>query len=427
MSGVRIAWRPEWLGGRLMTRRIGRPLDRIAVRGPIAAELGSEEQRRLRTYLLANLIGVLSAVICLPVVGLTVADVPEVWTDAGLLAFAAIVLLYGWAALRRKQAERAVLAILSANWVAALGTTYVTPWLLPVNVLAVLLPIMVMFMFLSRRLLAPTIALAVVASAGVAAVGMLREGATDPPLIWLSDAVVIGFVPVIAVIITIGVRHAYSRLAEHAHQLQVSRARVVAAGDAARRRLERDLHDGAQHRLVAMSVQLSRVGRLLQQDPGRVPDALAELEAELHDTIANLREVTHGLYPPLLAARGLGPALAAAIRRVPLPTTLDVDGVTRYPAELEAAVYFCCLEALQNVVKHADASSAAVTITTMPSLEFAVSDDGVGFSDPQQAAGTGLANMADRIGAVGGRLEISSVPGQGTVVNGTFPEVNSLR
>jgi hypothetical protein len=164
MSGIRIAWRPEWLGGSTIARRTSSWVERAAIRGPGDADPGAEERRRLRTYLLANLVGVMSAVIGLPILGLTVVDVPEIWADAGFLALAAIVLSLGWRWLSRGRVDQAVLAILVANWTAALGTTYVTPWLLPVNVLAVLLPIMVMFMFLSRRLLVPTIGLAVVAS-----------------------------------------------------------------------------------------------------------------------------------------------------------------------------------------------------------------------------------------------------------------------
>jgi signal transduction histidine kinase len=382
------------------------------------------DTRRLRTYLLANLVGLGSAVVCLPLVGLTVVTDSrsrELWTDVAILALSFVVLSAGWLAVRARRFGWAVVACMVANWTAALGTTYATPWLAPVNELAVLLPVMVMFMFLPRRLLTLMVGLAVAIAGAVAALSELRPNTIDPPDRWLAATVVIVFVPIVATIITVGVRHAYQRLAERAEQLRVSRARVVVAGDAVRRRLEQDLHDGIQHRLVSMSIRLNRVGQLVTGDPDRVAAAVAELSRELEQAIDDLREVSHGIYPPLLAARGLGPALASAIRRLPLPVTLEADGVQRYPADVETAVYFCCLEALQNVVKHARATNAEVTIVSGPDLRFTVADDGLGFAANAGPDGAGIANMADRIGSIGGAVEIRSAPGRGTVVVGAVP------
>jgi signal transduction histidine kinase len=206
-------------------------------------------------------------------------------------------------------------------------------------------------------------------------------------------------------------------------ELEASRARIVAAADAERRRMERDLHDGAQQHLVLLNLKLGQLGRMIESDPG----AAAKLAAELRDDVgraqAELRDLAHGIYPQALAQDGLRAALRETVARGPLRATLDCDGIGRYGPEVEAAVYFCCLEALQNAAKHAgDQAKATVSLTTGDdTLCFEVADDGRGF-DPQDAqTSAGLQNMRDRIGALGGTLEVHSAPGAGTTVTGTVP------
>jgi signal transduction histidine kinase len=212
-----------------------------------------------------------------------------------------------------------------------------------------------------------------------------------------------------------------AELRERNAELAASRARIVSAADASRRRLERDLHDGAQQHLVGLSVKLGLAGQIAQDSPDAVTGLIEDLRADVRAATAALRELAHGIYPPLLRDQGLAPALRAAAGRGPLDCRLDVDG-GRFPSELEAAVYFCCLEAMQNAGKHAG-PEATVTVTVRSGAEalaFSVMDDGVGF-DPSAAAGHGFENMRDRLGAFGGTLEVVSAPGAGTTVTGTLP------
>lgn len=212
-------------------------------------------------------------------------------------------------------------------------------------------------------------------------------------------------------------------LERRAEELRASRARIVASADAERRRIERDLHDGTQQRLVAVMARLGEARRLLAAGEQRAQATLAEATAELEGTVDELREVAHGIYPPLLSDSGLAEALAAAASRVPLKCHVIARGVTRHPREVESALYFCCLEAVQNAVKHAG-RGAEVSIRLVQEdarLTFAVEDDGAGFDPAQRRPGMGLTNMGDRLGAVGGRLQVESAPRQGTRVIGTVP------
>ncbi|CAN5582854.1 hypothetical protein BH10ACT3_BH10ACT3_13780 [soil metagenome] len=206
-------------------------------------------------------------------------------------------------------------------------------------------------------------------------------------------------------------------------ELQASRARIVAAADESRRRIERNLHDGAQQHLVAMAVKLGLARKLLEKDPAMADGLLEELRADVQITVGELRELAHGIYPPLLRDRGLGEALRAAGNRSPLPTTVEAEDVGRFDTDLEAAVYFCCLEAMQNAAKHAgERATLQVTVVRSPDhVEFSVRDDGAGFEEGVFVGGHGFMNMEDRLGAIGGRLSVASAPGQGTTISGTIP------
>ena len=203
--------------------------------------------------------------------------------------------------------------------------------------------------------------------------------------------------------------------------LRASRLRLVRAQDEERQRIERNLHDGAQQQLVALMVQLS----LLEDsagDSGEVRQVTGQLRAGLRAAIDDLRALARGIYPPLLADQGLGPALRAQVGRAPLPVQVETDGIGRYPRDAEAAVYFCILEALQNTTKYARASQATVALSCPGShLEFTVTDDGTGFDTATASHGTGLQGMADRLAAAGGTLRISSAPGSGTTISGRLP------
>jgi signal transduction histidine kinase len=212
-------------------------------------------------------------------------------------------------------------------------------------------------------------------------------------------------------------------LRRQADELRASRARIVAATDAERRRIERDLHDGAQQHLVALAVNLNVVRQLNESDPAQANQRLEELRDDLREAIQELRDFAHGIYPPLLMDSGLGGALTAAAARSPVPTRVDAEDLGRYPQEIESAVYFCCLEALQNAGKYAGGGArATIRLRQLESgLVFEVADDGVGFDMNGRGVGAGFTNMEDRLGAIGGSLRVESAPGAGTKLTGTVP------
>lgn len=213
-------------------------------------------------------------------------------------------------------------------------------------------------------------------------------------------------------------------LRQQAEQLQESRSRIVAASDAARRQIERNLHDGAQQHLVALAVNVRLARRLAETDPEGSLEILDQLGEGLQAAVQELRALAHGIYPPLLADRGIEEALRGAAGRAALPTMVEADGLSRHSPELEAAVYFCCLEALQNAGKHAgEGACATVKVWEEPgALRFEVADDGAGFNAAgAKGNGAGFINMQDRLGAMGGSLEVRSAPGQGTSIFGRVP------
>jgi signal transduction histidine kinase len=205
--------------------------------------------------------------------------------------------------------------------------------------------------------------------------------------------------------------------------LRAAQRRVAAAGDAERRRVERDLHDGAQQRLMAIRLELGLVQELLDDDPRAARRRLDDLHDELDAAVEQLRELAHGLYPPLLASDGLYAALLSVARHSVIPLTVEGEGVTRAPRSIESAAYFCCLEALQNATKHAGPGANVSIHLSMAdeALQFRVCDDGAGFEPEAVRPGSGLINLRDRIDALGGRVEVTSAPGRGTTVEGRIP------
>jgi signal transduction histidine kinase len=204
--------------------------------------------------------------------------------------------------------------------------------------------------------------------------------------------------------------------------LQASRARLVETADTERRRIERNLHDGAQQQLVALKISLGLARQLVTSAPGEAADLIAQTEQQAADALEELRELARGIYPPLLADLGLRAALEAQARKAALPVAVEATGLGRYPQQIEAAVYFCVLEALQNVAKYAQAPAARVTLCPDGQcLAFTVEDDGTGFDPATTPRGTGLQGISDRLGALGGSAEVTSAPGRGTRVTGRVP------
>ena len=204
--------------------------------------------------------------------------------------------------------------------------------------------------------------------------------------------------------------------------LRASRQRLVAAQDEARRRLERNIHDGAQQDLVALAIKVRIAKSAVDDDPAEAKELLGELQTDTAATLENLRDLARGIYPPLLADLGLVAALNAQASKSPVPVTVEADGIGRFGQDTEAAVYFCCLEALQNIGKYARATQARICLRAQNgNLSFTVSDDGAGYDARHTPLGSGQRNMADRLAALGGRLEVRSAPSQGTTITAHLP------
>ncbi len=217
-------------------------------------------------------------------------------------------------------------------------------------------------------------------------------------------------------------RRLAAQVEESLAELRASRARILVAADDERRRIERDLHDGGQQRLVALRIRLELAEEAMATSPARAREILHRLGDDVDAALDELRALAAGVYPSLLEDRGLSAAIRAAALQSPVPARVSVDGNDRYRDDVETAAYFCCVEALQNVAKHApEATVVQIDVSRNGDLRFEVSDNGPGFAPQQHAPGRGLVNMRDRLAAVGGDLEVSSGPGEGTIVVGRVP------
>jgi signal transduction histidine kinase len=206
------------------------------------------------------------------------------------------------------------------------------------------------------------------------------------------------------------------------HELEASRARILTVGDQARQRIERDLHDGAQQRLVAVRAALAIESEGIGDETPHLRALLDRLGEQVELTIDEVRSIARGLYPSLLADHGLVDALRSAGRAAPIAVRVDVDGIGRYSPEIETTIYLVCVEALQNAVKHADGATGVwISLSDDGLLRFEVLDDGAGFEPGAVASGSGLLNLHDRATALGGVISIRSEPGRGTRIAGAIP------
>jgi signal transduction histidine kinase len=216
------------------------------------------------------------------------------------------------------------------------------------------------------------------------------------------------------------------QLMDTIEELRASRQRLVTAQDERAKQLERNLHDGAQQQIVALTVKLRLLGQLMDRDVEKAKSMASDLQTEATDALEQLRDLARGIYPPLLADQGLVAALEAQARKASVPTEVRSDGIGRYPQDIESAVYFCVLEALNNVAKYAEATRAEVSLAQDDGhLRFAVVDDGTGFDTADTSYGTGVQGMADRLDAIGGALQVVSRKGGGTTIEGQIPTPTS--
>ncbi len=384
--------------------------------------------RRLRRYLELNFVAMATSALALALLYPYLGHNPSIAVNVAVLLAACAVIALGWWATRRERTALGAAGLALGSWVAAFGITYSSPFAAPLGLLAFLAPVVSLLEHLPRRALHLSLGLTVVAAGAVCAVAESRRAYPDSvqPEPWLAALMLLAFLPIVVAVVTAGIAQQIGRLTSQADELASSRRRLAIAADEARSAIERDLHDGAQQHLVTISVELGRVARMIERAPA---DGLADLQrvrTELQEAIRELRDLAHGIYPALLTERGLTAALPAAGRRTSTPCTVQVAGVDRLPRRVEAAVYFCCVEAMHNADKHADADLIAVRVDgRVDEVTFTVIDDGRGFDPASARGGLGLTGMGDRVRAAGGEFTLTSAPGCGTTVAGRIPYADS--
>ncbi|WP_326545095.1 ATP-binding protein [Mycolicibacterium sp. ND9-15] len=326
---------------------------------------------------------------------------------------------------QHKRYEDSITLMCVATWITTSLVTFVSPPLLPAMALIALVPVVFAEPYVRwQRGLAFTVLTAgcLLAMTALARFTQISDAVAQTPR-WVETTFIVVAVPLNAFHLLVivwnnaaALRTFQMRLAERAAELAASRTRLIAAADEERRRLERDLHDGAQQHLVALSVL---IGLARSAEHGEDRSLLAEASELLNVSIAEIRRLAHGIYPPLLVSGGLSEALPTLGAHAAVPVRFDIRGLDRYPAPTEAALYYCCSEALQNAAKHGGPDTT-VTVTARADdrvITLVISDTGRGFESA--AIGMGLTNMRDRLSAIGGTLSIDTAPGRGTRIIAT--------
>jgi signal transduction histidine kinase len=386
----------------------------------------------VRVFIVLDRRSVLVAVAAVVAVQVLVVHEAAVFVIYPFLALHAVLLTLAARVLDRGALTAALAIVAGSNWFVAIAVIVMMPWLLGVMVLTVVMPLVLATPHVRDRELGVFLAVGALTLAAIGAIGVANAGGGIFEEIdgRVQLAVVVAGLVGHSIPLGLLVRQSnqsYRRAAEDAVRLQrqigESRRRIVGAADAERSRIERDLHDGAQQHLVSVGLTLRRLATHHRR--GSRIDA-ADLDAvvvEVDAAMTELRDLAHGLYPPLLEMRGLPAAVTAVTRRHAGPVQVEVGTTGRFDRQIESAVYFCCTESLQNITKHAPEATATIVVRHRPEtgLVLTVQDDGPGFMPEILGAGRGLVNMADRVGSVGGTLEVASAPGLGTTVTALFP------
>jgi signal transduction histidine kinase len=393
---------------------------------------------RLRAIILVDIGTALAATVFMVVVRATIVSSAYLTLAAALVAVSGAVMAGGLRPLARGDVRRALWWLAAANWGIAIAAATIATFSWPLMMLTALLPSVLAASLITGKELAFYVVMSVVVSLAVVVVGLLQDfsGLSEDVPEWVRDAVLIVFAPSLVALVALivlqnsvrmqgvlaAVTASRAELAERAEELRRSRARVVAATDGERRRIERDLHDGAQQRLIGIGIGLSRAKALCGVDPVAAANLLDSLRRELRVAHDELRNLAQGVYPPVLTEHGLEAALQSAADRCALPVTVALDPVGRHHPDIEAALYFCCVEALQNAAKHSRASSVRIACGLDAStLWVSVADDGVGFEAATASGGRGIVNIRDRLGAIGGELQVVGRRDEGVVVRGLVP------
>jgi signal transduction histidine kinase len=389
-----------------------------------------EQLSRLRLLIVVDVATAFTAAVLMLVSWRLWVDSPALPAVTAAVALAGVVMARALWPLRRGDVSQAVLWWAAANWGIAIIAASVATFAWPLMMLAALLPAVLATGTATGRALVWYVAGSVAVCTAVVLLGVLQDvtGLASETPEGLQHGLLALFIPAMAAMVglivlsnSLRLQGALAGALRAQDELRSSRARLVAATDRERRRIERDLHDGAQQRLISIGIGLASATSLCRTDPEAARAALTDLRRQLHLAHDEVRSLAQGVYPPVLSEHGLAEALRSAVDRYPLPLTLDLRDPGRHPSELEAAVYFCCVEALQNAAKHSQAGRVQVSLGVDDgSVWFTVHDDGVGF-EPGVGSSGGMVNMQDRLGASGGTLEVESAPGSGTTVRGSVP------
>jgi signal transduction histidine kinase len=352
----------------------------------------------------------------------------------------AIVRLPSFGALDRGDVMTAMWWEAAGSWGVALIVVAVIPDATPIMVLNLIGPLVTAAVFLDARQMRRLIVAGVVVAVALGVLGFRSEGtnAEDAVPEWLFQVIMIGYLAVHVIVMSglvsvanrvrlvtlVEVVNANDALTRADADLRESRRRVISAGDQERVRLERNIHDGAQQRLVALAVQLQLASQLTRNGTPLTEDQLDAMHAESREAIEELRELARGIYPSVLTERGLEDALRSIVRRSPNRVEITYDPAVELAPDDAAAVYFTCLEALQNIAKHAgqDATAQVSVWLRDGDLMMSVVDDGPGFDRAAIGRSRGLLNMADRASALGGELRVDSPPDGGTRITMVLPQ-----
>lgn len=392
----------------------------------------SEDQiGRLRSLFTIDAVISVGGTIFALVVYLTAFDDGYMLVLAAIAGVAAVLLAAARWSLDSVGAARALLLFAVANWQAALGVALVGVFAWPLMLLAAVLPAIVVVPYSDRVQTGFYVVSSLVVALAVTLLGNLQDfsGVSDSAPEWATQLVVAFFAPFLSALIVLTAWQNSARLQDALaaeislnRRVEESRRRVVVATDAERRRIERDLHDGAQQRLVAMSMRVRKGQDVLDDEDAPVAAVLSQLQQDVRELQGELRSLIRGIYPPVLAQHGIASALRAIAAESQLPISLDLAQISRHSSEVEAAIYFSCIEGLQNAGKHAPGANIELWLHEFDGeVRFGVSDTGQGFDPASVGTGQGLTNIVDRLEAVGGGATITASHGSGTRIAGWVP------
>lgn len=376
----------------------------------------SDDAALLRQFIRIDLVGATLGLTSVLVVNGAAVQNSGVWWTVPFLAILIGCLLLALRFVDRGRTIPALWAIAIGNWQIAIAVALILPFLWPVMVLAVVMPVVLAAPYLSPEALVPWVAGLAIAGGVVAILGLTSDdGGALPDIEDEAElAVVVAGLAAFLVPITLIVWQHTRRERERRLALTASQRRVVAASDAERSRIERDLHDGAQQRFVAVGLQLQLLSAHAEDD-AELQEKIARVHDDLTVAIGELRELAHGIYPPVLEANGFEAAVAEIARRSPSPIRLDIDA-GRFDRAVETTLYFVASEALANAAKHAPSAPVVVTLRVVgEQVVLTVTDEGPGL-DPAARPGRGMLNMQDRLRAAGGTLTVTAGDPTGTVL-----------